>query len=577
MARNSKRRAAMRNDVMDEMEWMPAEIDNDEQLTLLSAVCQVVEVVKNSHNNPRIYEAAARPIAYIKDLLCLTEKQVVVYAIVMNMYYDNLISTIDIARCLDVTPLKAMTFRADLEELCRRNYLVENFDENATDKSYSVTKEAIASLQQDCVIRSWECKVDSIEAWFNVLDKLIAARCRRCIDYNLFCIRVEKLIKQNKDLPMLKRFMLKEAKLSTEDKILFFWLCNVVVCNGNGNLEPECFKRLYDDLLTYRVQRRALSSGSSGLIKYGLLCVAKSNEQRVKNSYELTPWVVKEMLAELELELDAFDSSMQDVVQHASIVPKQLHYNDKERNAIEQLSSLLQPEKFNVVRAELRNQGFRSGFACLFHGAPGTGKTETVLQLARATGRDLMQVNVSNIKSMWVGESEKNIKALFARYRRLVEASDVAPILFFNEADAIIGKRLESVQRSVDKMENSMQNIILEEFEKLDGILIATTNLTCNMDPAFERRFLYKIEFEKPTVAVKSAIWQSMLTGLSEEDASVLASKYDFSGGQIENVARKSVVSKIITGEDFTLNTLIEYCDTEVLGKYGNNRKKIGF
>lgn len=60
-----------RNDVMDNMDWIPVEINNDEELTLLSAVCQIVEVVKNSHNNPRIYEVAARPIAYIKNLLCL--------------------------------------------------------------------------------------------------------------------------------------------------------------------------------------------------------------------------------------------------------------------------------------------------------------------------------------------------------------------------------------------------------------------------------------------------------------------------------------------------------------------------
>jgi SpoVK/Ycf46/Vps4 family AAA+-type ATPase len=188
-----------------------------------------------------------------------------------------------------------------------------------------------------------------------------------------------------------------------------------------------------------------------------------------------------------------------------------------------------------------------------------------------------MQVNISDIKSKWVGESEKNIKAIFNRYRRLVDESEVAPILLFNEADAIIGKRLENVQRSADKMENSLQNIILEEIEKLDGILIATTNLTCNMDPAFERRFLYKIEFEKPSIEVKSAIWQTMLAGLSDEEAMVLALKYDFSGGQIENIARKSVVSKIITGEDFTLNTLIGHCDTEMIGKCGNNRKPIGF
>jgi SpoVK/Ycf46/Vps4 family AAA+-type ATPase len=278
-----------------------------------------------------------------------------------------------------------------------------------------------------------------------------------------------------------------------------------------------------------------------------------------------------------DLELDTATSSTKDIIEHSSITAKQLYYNEREQRAINQLEALLQPARFTQVRNELVNQGFRSGFACLFHGAPGTGKTETVLQLARATGRNLMQVNISDIKSMWVGESEKNIKAIFTRYRRLVEESEVAPILLFNEADAIIGKRLENVQRSVDKMENAMQNIILEEIEKLDGILIATTNLTCNMDPAFERRFLYKIEFEKPTIEVKSAIWKSMIPGLSEEDAITLASRYDFSGGQIENIARKSVVSKIITGEDFTLNTLIGHCDTEAIDKYGSNRKRIGF
>jgi SpoVK/Ycf46/Vps4 family AAA+-type ATPase len=212
----------------------------------------------------------------------------------------------------------------------------------------------------------------------------------------------------------------------------------------------------------------------------------------------------------------------------------------------------------------------------LFHGAPGTGKTETVLQLARSTGRDLMQVNISEIKSMWVGESEKNIKAIFSRYRKLVNESDIAPILLFNEADAIISKRLESVARSVDKMENAMQNIILEEMEQLDGILIATTNLTCNIDKAFERRFLYKVEFEKPSLDVKCAIWQSMMTNLSYEDAIALASKYDFSGGQIENIARKSVVDRIISGEDTSIDSLCRYCDSEMLDRTVH-RSRIGF
>lgn len=125
-----------------------------------------------------------------------------------------------------------------------------------------------------------------------------------------------------------------------------------------------------------------------------------------------------------------------------------------------------------------------------FYGTPGTGKTETVLQIARKTGRDLIQVNVSEVKSMWVGESEKNIKGIFDDYKQKVKQSVKAPILLFNEADAIIGKRQVGAERAVEKMENSIQNIILQEIEQLDGILIATTNLAENMDKAFERRFL---------------------------------------------------------------------------------------
>ena len=95
------------------------------------------------------------------------------------------------------------------------------------------------------------------------------------------------------------------------------------------------------------------------------------------------------------------------------IKPKQLFYNSKERKQVDELATLLEEEHYQSIRNRLRETNFRSGFACLFYGAPGTGKTETVLQIARKTGRDLIQVNVSEVKSMWVGESEKNIKGIF--------------------------------------------------------------------------------------------------------------------------------------------------------------------
>ena len=176
-----------------------------------------------------------------------------------------------------------------------------------------------------------------------------------------------------------------------------------------------------------------------------------------------------------------------------------------------------------------------------------------------------------------MGESEKNIKAVLARYREICLNSQVQPILFFNEADALINKRTENIEHSVDKMDNAMQNIILQEIEDLDGILIATTNLTSNLDSAFERRFLYKVEFHKPDTTVKSKIWRSMLQDLSDDDAQQLASHFDFSGGQIENIARKRTVDYILSGQYANLEQLEDYCRAEQLANNKSRHRIAGF
>jgi SpoVK/Ycf46/Vps4 family AAA+-type ATPase len=196
--------------------------------------------------------------------------------------------------------------------------------------------------------------------------------------------------------------------------------------------------------------------------------------------------------------------------------------------------------------------------------------------MARATGRDVMMVNIAETKSCWFGESEKKIKEVFDDYRNLVKNSEVTPILLFNEADAVIGKRKNVSNGSVAQTENAIQNIILQEMENLEGIMIATTNLTENLDKAFERRFLYKIEFEKPSKDAKRAIWQTMIPELSASEAAELAQAYDFSGGQIENITRKRTVDNIISGAAPSLEAMHAYCRNEQLSKTGQ-RQKIGF
>jgi len=250
-------------------------------------------------------------------------------------------------------------------------------------------------------------------------------------------------------------------------------------------------------------------------------------------------------------------------------------YPDKTQRAINELCSLLQSDNFLDVQKRLSENSMRTGFACLFSGGPGTGKTETAIQIARITGRDIMQVDIAATKSKWFGESEKQIKSIFDKYRSCVKKCAITPILLFNEADAVFGKRriLNETRNGPDQTENAIQNVILREIENLNGILIATTNLSTNMDAAFERRFLYKFEFDRPEATTRKSIWTSLINGLSDEDAWALASRFDFSGGQIENIARKSTVHRVLSGRTPILEDMVKFCSGECSVK----DKRIGF
>lgn len=257
-----------------------------------------------------------------------------------------------------------------------------------------------------------------------------------------------------------------------------------------------------------------------------------------------------------------------------NIKAKNLYFPSSLRKQIDFLSDSIRPDSFGKLQNRLKEKGLPEGIAALFYGSPGTGKTETVYQLAKESGRDVMQVDISEMKTCWYGESQKLVKGVFNKYERLCKKSKKSPILLFNEADAIFSRRMENTSSSVDQTENAIQNIILEQMEKLHGILIATTNLEGNLDPAFERRFLFKVKFEKPDIDAKTLIWLDKLPQVAKSDAMALATDYDFSGGEIDNIVRKVTMNDALTGQGFSLSYLRELCSQERLS---NRRTAIGF
>jgi len=183
------------------------------------------------------------------------------------------------------------------------------------------------------------------------------------------------------------------------------------------------------------------------------------------------------------------------LINHESIKVPPLYFNKSTDKQLHELSKILSESSYIDVKSRLQKSGLPIGMNILYYGPPGTGKTASALHQAKNSKRKIMMVDISETKSMWFGESEKVIKRIFNDYKSMVEKEKVTPILFFNECDAVFGTRKQIGNSAVDQTENAIQNIILQQLEDMEGIMIATTNLTNNLDPAFERRFLYKILF----------------------------------------------------------------------------------
>ncbi|WP_345985222.1 ATP-binding protein [Sulfurimonas sp. HSL-1656] len=216
----------------------------------------------------------------------------------------------------------------------------------------------------------------------------------------------------------------------------------------------------------------------------------------------------------------------------------------------------------------------------IFYGPPGTGKTMTAYSLSKSLKRQVLSFDCSKILSMYVGESEKNVRKIFDTYKELTEKTKTEPVLLLNEADQFLSARSSGTGSSAEQMHNQMQNIFLEQIEAFKGILIATTNLLENIDSAFSRRFNYKIEFKRPDREQRRTLWEKMLPVkapyAADFDIEKLAG-YDLSGGQISLVI-KNTAFNVATMEEplFTLEAFVEEIEKEKRGTF-DTEKAMGF
>ncbi len=539
------------------------------KIAILTDMEKILEAAEDSELNDGFFQAVAKPLEILSKRLGVNKVQAALFAIITDKSYYGPCSEEQIAGYLNFKNINMINLYPDLEVLKKLRLIKLSTSCYKSEVEYSVPKEVLTSLLNGQKIEIPNDENLDFESLTIRLDNLFDERRDDHLPYLNFVGEIKELLKKNKDIEFANQLI--KSKLHDTDLIILIRFCLSYIFEQENTICSSNFEDLLISKSTTKDSIRKLNNGTHPLI-LDKWVEFEGSGLFGGNSFKLTDRAKKLLFpknyyTEKILDLDELQSP-------ESIAAKTLFYTKDNSIQIESLQKLLLPDSFRNVRQRMKAKNMRNGFACLFFGEPGTGKTETVLQIARATGRHIMQVNLAEKRNMWVGESEKRVKAVFDKYRNFVELCHNEPFLFFNEADGIIGRRSSHTVDAVNKMENTLQNIILQEMENLDGIMIATTNFTQSMDPAFERRFLYKINFQKPDDGIRQRIWHSMMPELSEDQIAFLTKRFAFSGGQIENIARKSTVESLLSGATPEFDTIIRFCQEESLHK---DRPAIGY
>jgi len=327
--------------------------------------------------------------------------------------------------------------------------------------------------------------------------------------------------------------------------------------------------------------------------------IADRNEEledlasHLASRFRLEPWIVRtaveragEMASGRELDRDALIDAARELVgkkavSHARRVrPRyKLEHMVLPPSVRDHLTTLIgfagQRERLLHEYGYARRFTIGHGLVALFSGESGTGKTMAGEVLANSLDRDLYLVDLSQLVSKWVGETEKHIDQVFS------EAEDAQGVLMFDEADALFGSRTGDVSSSNDRYANMEVGYLLQRIESFRGVAVLTTNLSQNIDDAFRRRFHFQLDFPRPTPELRKNLWQIMLpttaTNWETIDLETVAHRYDFTGGNIRNALLKAVFLADEEGVSLAQKHLLRAASLEEaeLGKLGEIHERI--
>lgn len=540
----------------------------NKRITIASALEIIASGTRDKGLDCETMQKFPRETSYLQRKLHLTKMQCYIVAVMLDNAGDP-VSPDDLADHAEANRIFILRLQNEMDMLVDRGVInvVGGGRHDIWNMHYMPSESLVQAVSHNHELRP-EVMSDLTyeEMWDRITDLLRACEFDN-LSFPLMVEKVKKIMEGCCHLDFCEKIM--SLNLNDADMIMLLIVCNALVSKEDDYVTTFDYNKILPHSSCSMIVKQFKNKTSDLVVKDIL-----ENVDNDEEDFRLTVHGILLLLGEEYVPEDRKEPKQTPAPPNKqTIVPKNMFYNEDERKHILRLEALLCQDSFVSIQQRMKEAGLRTGFCCLFYGAPGTGKTETVLQIARRTEREIIRVDLSSQKSMWVGESEKNIERIFADYREKLSQSELAPILLFNEADAIFSKRHVGVNSEVEQMANTMQNILLQNMENFEGILIATTNLADNFDPAFHRRFLYRIEFKSPSAEVRKQIWRSMLPDMDESNIKAMAERFSISGGQIENAVRKMMIESILKGRPLNTDEVIAICEDEVQKKIVSLKK----